>query len=135
MTRYLLDTNICIFLLKNLYGVTERIKKAGCENCYVSDITLAELYYGASNSGRKEEKMQGVRCIEDLFTVLPIHDVLETYADVKSDLRRNGQLIDDFDLLIGSTAVAYGLVLVTENVRHLSRIPGITIENWIERGV
>ena len=97
MTRYLLDTNICIFLLKNFYGVTERIKKAGCENCYVSDITLAELYYGASNSGRKEEKMQGVRCIEDLFTVLPIHDVLETYADVKSDFKaERSALFDDF---------------------------------------
>lgn len=54
MTRYLLDTNICIFMLKNRYGVAERIRKAGYDNCFISDITLAELYYGASNSGMKE---------------------------------------------------------------------------------
>ena len=133
MTRYRLDTNSCIFMLKNRYGVAERIKKAGYDNCFISDITLAELYYGASNSGMKEKKMEDVRLIEKLFTILPIHEALETYADSKSELNRNGTPIDDFDLLIGSTSIAYGLIMVTENVKHLSRIPGIKIENWVER--
>lgn len=133
MTRYLLDTNICIFLLKNRYGVAERIRSVGWGNCFISDITLAELYYGASNSGRKDEKMCGVKYIEELFSPLSIHEVLEVYADSKSILNKNGMPIDDFDLLIGATAIAYGLVLVTENTKHLSRIPGIKIENWINR--
>lgn len=131
--QYLIDTNICIYLLKRQYGIVEQLKEAGRENCFISDITLAELYYGASRSGQKEKKMQGVKFIEEYFTVLPIHEVLEKFGDSKALLKSNGQLIDDFDLLIGATAVVYNLVMVTENVRHLARIPGIRIENWIQR--
>lgn len=53
MKQYLLDTNICIYFLKNQYGVAEHIKAVGNKNCFISDITLAELYFGASNSGQK----------------------------------------------------------------------------------
>ena len=133
MTRYLLDTNICIYLLKRRYHIEERIREAGYDNCFISDITLAELYYGASKSGQKEKRIQDVYRIEELFEILPIHNVLETFADAKAALNRRGLLIDDFDLLIGATAVAYDLTLVTENVKHLARIPGIRIENWIVR--
>ena len=52
MKQYLLDTNICIYFLKNQYGVAEHIKAVGNKNCFISDITLAELYFGASNSGQ-----------------------------------------------------------------------------------
>lgn len=54
--QYLFDTNICIYLLKKQYHVAERLVKIGRENCFISDITLAELYYGASRSGQKEKK-------------------------------------------------------------------------------
>lgn len=133
MTRYLLDTNICIYLLKNRYDIGKRIKLAGYDNCFISDITLAELYYGASKSGQKAKKMQEVRFIEMLFRVLPIHEVLETFADIKTELNNKGLLIDDFDLLIGATAIAYDLVLVTENIKHLARIPNIQIDCWVNR--
>lgn len=133
MTRYLLDTNICIYLLKNRYGVAKQIKRVGYDNCLISDITLAELYYGAAKSGQKEKRVQDVYLIEDLFEVVPIHDTLETFADIKAELNSKGLLIDDFDLLIGAAAVSNDLVLVTENVKRLSRIPGIRIENWIVR--
>lgn len=133
MEKYLLDTNICIYFLKNLYGVPERIKAIGHKKCCISDITLAELYYGASNSGQKEQKMRGVKAIEKYFTVISIQNALECFGDSKTALKKQGKLVDDFDLLIGSTAVACGLIMVTENVKHLNRIPGICIENWIER--
>lgn len=133
MTRYLLDTNICIYLLKNRYDIGKRIKLAGYDNCFISDITLAELYYGASKSGQKAKKMQEVRFIEMLFRVLPIHEVLETFADIKTELNNKGLLIDDFDLLIGATAITYDLVLVTENIKHLARIPNIQIDCWVNR--
>ena len=64
MKQYLLDTNICIYFLKNQYGVAEHIKAVGNKNCFISDITLAELYFGASNSGQKEHKIKGVKAIE-----------------------------------------------------------------------
>lgn len=131
--QYLIDTNICIYLLKKQYGIAERLNKIGRENCFISDVTLAELYYGASHSGQKEKKKEGVRYVEEYFTVLPIHEVLEKFGDSKALLKSNGLLIDDFDLLIGATAVVYGLIMVTENVKHLSRVPDIRIENWVKR--
>lgn len=133
MIKYLLDTNICIYFLKNLYGVPEKIKAIGNKNCFISDITLVELYYGASNSDHKEQKMRGVKAIEKYFTVISIQKALENFGDNKAYLKKQGNLIDDFDLLIGSTAVACDLIMVTENVKHLERIPKIQIENWIKR--
>ena len=131
--KYLLDTNICIFLLKKQFDIAKQIEEVGNENCFISDITLAELYYGASKSGHKQQKMIGVKYIEELFPSLPIHEVIETFADVKTALNTKGILIDDFDLLIGATAVAYDMIMVTENVKHFSRIPDIEIENWVKR--
>lgn len=58
-SQYLLDTNICIYLLKKRFDVESRIRHVGIQNCFISEITLAELYYGASNSGHKEKKMEG----------------------------------------------------------------------------
>lgn len=67
------------------------------------------------------------------FTVLPIYGSLLMFAELQSTLRSQGLLIDDFDLLIGASAVANDLILVTENVKHLERIPHLKIENWIDR--
>lgn len=64
---------------------------------------------------------------------MQIDDCLEVYAESKAYLRSQGKLIDDFDLLIGATAIANDMIAVTENVKHLGMIPGIKIENWIDR--
>lgn len=131
--KFLLDTNICIYLLKNKYGIREHIIRVGCENCYISEITVAELYYGASKSGRKEEQLKDIDFLSSLFNVLPIDMSLETYGDIKAELERNGIRIDDFDLLIGASAVFSDIVMVTENVKHFDRIPNIKLEKWVER--
>jgi tRNA(fMet)-specific endonuclease VapC len=131
--EYLLDTNICIYFLKDKYGIPDKIKRIGRKKCFISEITLAELYFGACNSNNKLEKMKGVKALEEFFTVIPLYEILEDYGDIKSFLRKNGQPLEDFDLLIGATAVAKNLVMVTENVRHLSRIPNIQVENWAVR--
>lgn len=132
MKQYLLDTNICIYLFKKRHHNLERMNQVGWENCYISEITLAELYYGASNSGQKEMKMKEIHLLEEYLTILPIRPTIEKYGDYKSVLRKQGLLIDDFDLLIGCTAVHNKLIMVTENIKHLSRIPNISIENWIQ---
>lgn len=131
--KYLLDTNICIFLLKDAYGVRDRVSQIGVENFAVSEITVGELFYGASKSTRKEERLSDVEKIMRKFVVLPIFPCLPLYGDVKASLEIKGERIDDFDLLIGSTAMANDLVLVTDNVKHLGRLPNIKLENWIER--
>jgi tRNA(fMet)-specific endonuclease VapC len=133
MTGYLLDTNICIFFLKNAYGVAEKIHSIKREHCFISEITLAELYYGAAKSGKKEIKIKAILALEKYFTVLPIKPIIEIYGDNKAELEKSGERIDDFDILIGSTAVANNLKMVSDNVKHLKRIKNIHLENWIVR--
>ena len=72
MDGYLLDTNICIYLLKGQRGIVERIEIAGCNNCFITDITLAELWFGAYNSNRIEQQKRGIVYLELLFDVILI---------------------------------------------------------------
>lgn len=132
MSRYLIDTDICIFLLKKKYGIKEKIERVGIENCFISEITIAELTYGAFRSERLEKHLKEVKDIEGLFKVIPIVDSIELFGKEKARLRREGTLIPDFDLLIGTTAVSHEMLLVTNNGKHLSRIEGVEIENWVE---
>ena len=126
--RYLLDTNICIFLLQGRYDLENKIKKVGLKNCYISEITVAELKYGAENSDNYQKHIQEVEKIERLFTIIPIYGAFDQYAKVR--LRKEGALISDFDLLIGVTSVTDGLIMVTNNEKHLKRINSIQLENW-----
>lgn len=131
--KYLLDTNICISLLKEKYGIREKVKEVKPENCFISEVTLAELFYGASKSNNKEERTKDVSCLLEIFKVVPIYEVLELFGDIKAELERKGTPIDDFDILIGSSAIYNGFVMVTDNVKHLARLPGINVRNWTER--
>ena len=131
--RYLLDTNICIFFMRGKYNLDQKLRSVGGSNCYISSITVAELYYGAACSKNPVLEKQRVEMFVSNINVLPIDNCLEIYADSKAYLRGKGMLIDDFDLLIGATAIANKMVAVTENVKHLGKIPGIELENWIER--
>ncbi|WP_456088734.1 PIN domain-containing protein [Parabacteroides sp.] len=133
MKRYLLDTNICIFYLQDKYGVVSQLEKAGRKNCCISEITVAELLYGVSCSNNKDKYLPEVYEFIDQFEIIPIYPSLLTFANSKATLRKQGMLIDDFDLLIGATAINNNLTLVSENLKHLSRIPLLKIENWIIR--
>lgn len=133
MNKYLIDTNVCIFFLKGKYKLREKFKTIGFPNCCISEITLAELKYGAECSERVEENMLMIEEFAKEFSILPIYSSLDIYAKEKARLRKEGNLIDDFDILIGSTAVSNELILVTENIKHLSRISNVVIENWITR--
>lgn len=128
--NYLLDTNICISILKNKYNTRERVAKVGIEHCFISEITLAELYYGASKSGNKSNRIKDVAFFENTMRVVPVYDCLEIFGDAKAHLESQGMRIDDFDLLIGATAVKHNYVMVTDNIKHLGRIPNIQITNW-----
>lgn len=130
MNGYLLDTNICIYLLKGQRGIVEKIEVTGCDNCFITDVTLAELWFGAYNSNRIEQQKRGISYLEQLFNVISIKDSVELFGSNKAYLKSRGTIIDDFDILIGSAAIKHNLIMVTENVKHLSRLPGITVENW-----
>src|ERR1035437_2552120 len=122
MAKYLLDTNICIYFFKERYNLDEQFRKVGFSNCCISAITLAELKYGAECSDKITENMKTVDDFANEIAIVPIYNSLSIYAKEKARLRKAANLIDDFDILIGVTAVANNLVLVTENQKHLSRI-------------
>jgi tRNA(fMet)-specific endonuclease VapC len=129
---YLLDTNICIYLLKGQHGIDQRIADVGESNCFISEITIAELKFGAENSERKEENRQVVERFVNRLQIMPIFSALDVYAQEKARLRQNGISVDDFDLLIGATAVANDFIMVTNNVKHLAHLHNIRIENWVK---
>jgi len=127
---YLLDSDICIMFFKGNHSIPEKINSVGIENCYVSEITIYELTFGALNSERVEKHSNEVVLLEELYSVLPAYGAKDFYAAEKVRLRRKGTLIPDFDLLIGCSAVVNNLTMVTNNEKHLGRIEGISIENW-----
>lgn len=108
----------------------EQLQKVGWDNCCISEMTVAELLYGAECSSKIEENKKEVLSFCADIEIIPIGLALSEYAHQKAILRKTGSLIDDLDLLIGSTAVAIDCIMVTENVKHLNRIENIQIENW-----
>lgn len=133
MDRYLIDTDICIHFLKGKFGISEKIREVGVENCNISEITIAELTYGAYKSKNFEKHILEVKKMEALFEVIPVYGIFNKYAEEKVRLQKAGTLIPDFDLLIGTTAVVNNLTMVTNNESHLSRIAEIAVENWTKK--
>lgn len=130
MTKYLLDTNICIFFFKKKYQLGEKVQEVGFQNCFISEITIAELKYGAEYSSNPEKHRKVIEEFQQKIQIIPIFSSLDVYAVEKSKLRKSGKLIDDFDLLIGATAKCHNFVLVTNNIKHFARIENLKIEDW-----
>ena len=120
---YLLDTCVCIALLKKSPSVIQRLREVGTSNCRISDITLAELYFGAFKSG-KEKHFNDVSEISKLFERFPIQ-YTRKYGEIRWELEKQGFRIGDMDMFIAATALEENLVLVTGNVKHFKRIPGL----------
>ena len=131
--QYLLDTNICVFILRQKFGVGERMLQAGVSNCFISELTYAELLYGAECSDNPEKNKTLISRFLSRIRVVPIKDAIPLFAKEKARLRKDGTLVEDFDLLIGTTAVKEGLTMVTENTRHFQNIDGIQLDNWVVR--
>lgn len=130
MKKYLLDTNICAYFFNGQFSLIEKIREIGFENCVVSEITIAELKYGVAKSTKKEKNQQALATFQSKIEVLPIFPALDVYATEKARLKTKGKMLDDFDLLIGSTAIFNNLTLVTKNVSDFDRLNGIVIEDW-----
>ena len=129
--RYLLDTNICIYWFKGLNSIKTKIESVDIDDITVSSITIGELLYGAYNSNNIEKNLSRISEFEDSIDVLQIdRDCLDAYAKIKSRLRSEGRMLDDFDILIAATALVNNCIIVTNNTRHFERIEGLSIENW-----
>ena len=128
---YLIDTDIVIYSIKgnnivqNHFMQNENIPKA------ISIITYGELLYGAKKSKNIEKNLAVVYRIKELFPIITIDKaVIETFSDIKVSMQKAGNLLDDMDLLIASTAMTMNFILVTNNEKHFSRIKGLKVENW-----
>ncbi len=114
-----------------MFALQDKFKDVGSDNLFISEITLAELKYGVANSANPEKNSSTLTTFLSEVEVIPIFDALDTYASEKTRLKRSGTIIDEFDLLIGATAITHNLTLVTNNTKHFSRLNGILLENWV----
>lgn len=132
--RYLLDTNICIYIIKKKpEAVLKRFVKLKPESIAISSITVAEFYYGISKSSRPNENTIALE--QFLLPLIQIdyskNDAL-AYGKIRNQLEREGKMIGAMDLLIASQAVSRNLILVTNNEREFKRIDDLKVENWVE---
>jgi tRNA(fMet)-specific endonuclease VapC len=130
--KYLLDTDTCVHLLRGHAAMQQRVFSADPSDLAISIITHAELCYGASWSAQPAANRRAVDAFADTLSVLSLNTaVVQAYGEVKAMLRRQGQGIEDFDLLIAMTARTNGLSLVTNNEQHFRRIPDLSFANWL----
>ena len=131
MIRYVLDTNVLVDVLRNRpKGVRERLMEIGIDKCVVSDLTVFELYSGVASSSNPEQNKEVLENMFEKLAVIPASDAYWLAAQEKARLTKEGTPFEDFDLLIGCTALKYGLTLVTGNVKHMERIEGLLIQPW-----
>jgi tRNA(fMet)-specific endonuclease VapC len=132
--RYLLDSNICIYAMKNRPPqVLKRLQNVGRAAVAVSVVTLVELRQGAEGSQHRELAQARLDDFLGPMSVLPFEkaDALVA-ARVRASLHRIGRPIGDLDSLIASQALARDLIVVTNNVSEFERVPDLSIENWTE---
>lgn len=132
--QYLLDTNICVFFLRGKLELNEIIRRKGTENCFISELTVFELKYGAENSDNPKKSHRAVDKFIKGLSVIPIYGVVKIYAEEKVRLRKQGTpMHDEFDLIIGVTALANNLTLVTDNIKDFKHFENLNVENWFKR--
>jgi tRNA(fMet)-specific endonuclease VapC len=129
---WLLDTNICVYLLNGNEQLKRKVREIGVQNLSVSNAVLAELYYGAYNSTKIKTNLATIEAFSKHLTIFP--DSVESarlFGRIKADLKRQGRRIEDFDILVASVALANNRTLVTHNTEHFSLIVGLRIEDWL----
>ena len=131
--QYLIDTDILIHHLHGKFSLGKKFDEIGYANCYVSEITIAELAFGAEYSSNRDKHIAEVDAAEQTFSILPITEAVRTYAVIKATLRRSGSLIPDNDLFVGATALHHDLTLATANTKHFTRIDKLRIEDWTKK--
>ena len=128
---YLLDTDTIIYNLKGELKVHENLLLHVNDLLQISIITLMELYYGAYKSQHVDANLAKIKTLEQSLDILITgQETAEIFGKLKSKLESSGNRLDDFDLIIASTALSHNLVLVTNNEKHFQRIEGLKLENW-----
>ncbi|WP_442775612.1 type II toxin-antitoxin system tRNA(fMet)-specific endonuclease VapC [Sphaerotilus montanus] len=131
--RYLLDTNICIYIARyRPPEVRERFARHGAGELAMSVITWGELRFGAEKSQARSRSLADLAELARLIEVVPLPaQVGEHYGCIRATLQRSGQPIGNNDLWIAAHALAEGWTLVTNNEREFVRVEGLAVENWV----
>jgi tRNA(fMet)-specific endonuclease VapC len=133
MLRYLLDTNLCIRVLRDRPASLRDRFNAEADSLCISTIVLTELLHGAAKSARPEQNRREVEGFAGRIDVLPFDaDAAAHAADIRADLERQGQAIGGYDLLIAGQARSRGLIVVTGNLGEFTRVDGLRCEDWFE---
>jgi len=132
MLQYMLDTNICIYVMKayppRLLGRFNRLAEQLC----ISSITLAELHYGAEKSTRRSQAVEAIEQFMAQIEIIPFSaKAASHHGQLRVELERVGSPAGTFDMLIGAHARSEGLIVVTNNLREFARMPGVRVENWV----
>jgi len=130
--RHMLDTNICIYLIKKRPPrVLRRLQRVNATDVCISAITLSELEYGVSKSAHPDRNKMALAGFLAPLEVLPYDDMAaREYGRLRAHLERNGTPIGSLDALIAAHALSLGLTLVTNNEREFRRVPGLKLKNW-----
>lgn len=130
---YLIDTNICIYLIKEKpRSVAERFRELNIEDVVISEITVSELLFGIAKSQYKRKNQERLTHFLRPLTILPYKEpASQAYAELRADLERRGQVIGALDMLIAGQAIAEDLTVVTNNTKAFQRINGLKLENWV----
>jgi len=132
MLRYLLDTNIVIYVLKQRPIEVLTTFNAHAARMAISSITVAELLHGAEKSSRSSESLSVIEDFCSRLDVLPYGlKAARHYGAIRAALEKRGQPIGVNDLHIAGHARSEGLVLVTNNMSEFARVPGLEVENWV----
>jgi tRNA(fMet)-specific endonuclease VapC len=130
--RYLLDTNICVLLIRQKsQQVLQQLTQHPFTDIAVSAITVAELQYGVQKSAHPSQNQQALDYFLLPLTILPFdEDAATTYGAIRTYLEARGAPIGAIDTLLAAQAASHKLIFVTNNVREFARVPGLTIEDW-----
>jgi tRNA(fMet)-specific endonuclease VapC len=133
MLQYMLDTNICIHVIKTYPPVLLERFNALAEQLCISVITLGELHYGAEKSAHRLRNLQAIEHFSARLDVLSFSPKAAAhYGQVRAELERAGTPVGPHDMLIGAHARSEGLIVVTNNRREFDRMSGLRVENWIQ---
>ncbi len=132
MLKYLLDTNIVIYVLKRRPKEVLDVFNANASRMAISSITLSELMYGAEKSINTDKNLEAVEEFVSHLEVLPYDaKASQHYGQIKAALEKKGQIIGENDIHIAAHAISHGLILVSNNVREFKRVPNLALENWV----
>jgi tRNA(fMet)-specific endonuclease VapC len=132
MFKYLLDTNIVIYVLKRRPKEVLEIFNRNASRMAISSITLSELIYEAEKSSNVDKNLEAIEEFVSHLDVLPYDaKASQHYGQIKAALEKRGEIIGENDIHIAAHAISQGLILVTNNLREFKRVPNLALENWV----